>query len=401
VGFFKEISPFKNRGIMAREKTKYPGVFQEMKISKKLKKEDTFFYIRFYDPDGKEHFEKCKGSRLINSLTAARANQIRTQKMTGDLLPNKAQRKIELDERSAHGSRWTFSRLWADYRSDKKETKSLATDDGRFKNYLEPDFGNEEPSDIDPLMVRRLRKKLEKTLKPQTVKHILALLKRIANHGVSCGHCRPLDFKIDLPAVDNETTEDLTEDQLSALWIAMDSDENKQAANLMKMVLFTGMRRGELFKLKWENINFDRGFIEIVDPKGKKNQKIPLNSSARELLVSHERPFPESSFVFPGKNGQQRTEIRKPVNRIKEKAGLPKVFRALHGLRHVYASMLASSGEVDMYHLQRLLTHKSFKTTARYAHLRDDALKQASEVAGDIVGDIVNKEKSDKVKKLS
>ena len=388
---------------MARVKTKYPGVFQELKISKKLRKEDTLYYIRFYDLDGKEHFEKCKGSRLINNLTAAKANQIRTQKMTGDLLPNKAQRKIELDEKIAQDSRWTFSRLWADYRSDKKETKSLATDDGRYKNYLKPDFGNVEPSEIDPLMVRRLRKKLEKTLKPQTVKHILALLKRIANHGVSCGHCRPLDFKIDLPTVDNEITEDLTEDQLSRLWAAMDSDENIQAANLMKMVLFTGMRRGELFKLEWEHINFDRGFIEIVDPKGKKNQKIPLNSSARELLMTHERPYPDSPFVFPGKNGQQRTEIKKPVNRIKEKAGLPKNFRALHGLRHVYASMLASSGEVDMYHLQRLLTHKSFKTTSRYAHLRDDALKQASEVAGDIVGDIVKKgkEKSEKAIKSS
>jgi integrase len=370
---------------MAKEKTKYPGVFQELKISKKLKKEDTFFYIRFYDPDGKEHFEKCKDSRLINNLTAAKANNIRSQKMTGDLRPNKAQRKLDLDKERVQDSRWTFNRLWADYRSDKKETKSLATDDGRFKNHLEPDFGNEEPSDIDPLMIRRLRKKLEKSLKPQTVKHILALLKRIANHGVSCGHCRPLDFKIELPTVDNEITEDLTEDQLSRLWTAMDSDENKQAVNLMKMVLFTGMRRGELFKLKWENINFDRGFIEIVDPKGKKNQKIPLNSSARALLVSHERLYPDSPFVFPGKNGQQRTDIKKPVNRIKEKAGLPKEFRALHGLRHVYASMLASSGEVDMYHLQRLLTHKSFKTTSRYAHLRDDALKQASELAGDII----------------
>jgi len=41
------------------------------------------------------------------------------------------------------------------------------------------------------------------------------------------------------------------------------------------------------------------------------------------------------------------------------------------GLRHVYASMLASSGQVDMYTLQKLLTHKSPAMTQRYAHLRD------------------------------
>ena len=58
-------------------------------------------------------------------------------------------------------------------------------------------------------------------------------------------------------------------------------------------------------------------------------------------------------------------DIKKQVNRIKERAGLPSNFRALHGLRHVYASMLASSGEVDLYTLQKLLTHKSQAMTQR------------------------------------
>ena len=53
---------------------------------------------------------------------------------------------------------------------------------------------------------------------------------------------------------------------------------------------------------------------------------------------------------------------------------------ALHGLRHVYASILASSGQVDMFHLQKLLNHQSPIMTQRYAHLRDEALKQASNV---------------------
>jgi integrase len=73
------------------------------------------------------------------------------------------------------------------------------------------------------------------------------------------------------------------------------------------------------------------------------------------------------------------------VNRIKEEAELPEDFRALHGLRHVYASMLASSGEVGMYTLQKLLTHKDPKMTQRYAHLRDEALKQASNLAGSLI----------------
>ena len=56
---------------------------------------------------------------------------------------------------------------------------------------------------------------------------------------------------------------------------------------------------------------------------------------------------------------------------------------------HVYASMLASSGKVDMYTLQKLLTHKSPLMTQRYAHLRDETLRQASNLAGEIVNEAV------------
>ena len=151
----------------------------------------------------------------------------------------------------------------------------------------------------------------------------------------------------------------------------------------MKMALLTGMRRGELFRLKWGDINFERGFIHIRDPKGGQDQKIPLNGKAREILQSH--PHTDSPYVFPGRNGRKRVDINQQVNEIKKAAGLPRDFRPLHGLRHVFASMLASSGEVDLYTLQKLLTHKTSAMTQRYAHLRDQALRQAADLAGNII----------------
>jgi len=156
----------------------------------------------------------------------------------------------------------------------------------------------------------------------------------------------------------------------------------------LKMALFTGMRRGELFKLQWQDVDLERGFIHIRAPKGGPDQKIPLNQAARELLAAH--PRGESPYVFPGRGGNQRVDINKQVTRIKQAAGLPQDFRALHGLRHVYASMLASSGQVDLYTLQKLLTHKSAAMTQRYAHLRDEALRRASELAGDLLGQVMN-----------
>ena len=106
------------------------------------------------------------------------------------------------------------------------------------------------------------------------------------------------------------------------------------------------------------------------------------------VLESH--PRTKSPYVFPGEDGKQRTDIHRQVNKIKNEAKLPKDFRPLHGLRHVYASMLASSGKVDMYTLQKLLTHKSPQMTQRYAHLRDETLRRASDLAGDLINQAVN-----------
>lgn len=196
-----------------------------------------------------------------------------------------------------------------------------------------------------------------------------------------------------MPKVDNQKTEDLTPEQLWALLKAIDKDKHPLAGSMMKMALFTGLRRGEMFKLKWSDINFERGFIHIRDPKGGPDQMIPLNDAARELLESMER---NSEFVFPGLRGGQRVNIGKQVAKIRDDAGLSKDFRPLHGLRHVYASMLASSGEVGIYTLQRLLTHKDPKTTQRYAHLRDEALKRASNLAGVLIEQAINGQKENK-----
>jgi hypothetical protein len=109
---------------------------------------------------------------------------------------------------------------------------------------------------------------------------------------------------------------------------------------------------------------------------------------AQALFEKH--PRTESPYVFSGKDGGRRIDINKPVNAIRKAAGLPKNFRPLHGLRHVYASMLASSGQVDLYTLQKMLTHKDPRMTQRYAHLRDEALQRASDVAGSLLEKVAN-----------
>jgi integrase len=355
--------------VIKRQKTKYPGVFF---IDGKTPdgKPEKIYYIR-YKKDGKAIEEKA-GRQYKNDMTPAKAAGIRGERIQGKDLSNAEKRAKEKAEKEAEKGRYTIDRLWSEYCLNRSPGKSLYTDQNRYEKYIKPEFGSKEPQQLVKLDVDRLRIKLLKNKSPQTVKHVLNLLTWIINYGVKNGLCPGISFHIQKPTVNNIKTEDLTQDQLENLLKTIDADTNKIVGSMMKMALYTGMRRGEMFKLKWKDVKLDSGFIFIRDPKGGIDQKIPMNDLARDLLVSLPRT---SKYVFPGEDGKIRKTTGMAAKRIRKDAGLPKTFRPLHGLRHVYASMLASSGKVDMYVLQRLLTHKSPVMTQRYAHLRDETLK--------------------------
>ena len=220
-------------------------------------------------------------------------------------------------------------------------------------------------------------------VKPRTTNRDLQLLKLMFNRVIDAKRwAKVLENPVCYVKLASETDQRvryLDQEEIRSLIDACD----EHIRPIVLTALRTGMRRGELFRLTWSDINFERGFILIRDPKSGRDQEIPLNAQARQVLDTH--PKADSPYVFPGRNGRQRTDIRKQVNLIKERAGLPNNFRALHGLRHVFASTLASSGKVDMYTLQKLLTHKSPTMTQRYAHLRDEALRSASDLAGELL----------------
>ncbi len=375
-----------------RFKTDKPGIFYREAIRIGGKGVEKVYYA-VYKKNGKI-IETKIGRQYADGMTPAKAAVERAGIIEGRIITRKEKRQAEEAIKKAEESRWTINRLFNAYIKTRSEGKSRKTDKGRYKNYIKVAFGDKEPKEVIPLDVERFRRKLQKKLAPQTVKHILNLLTWVINYGTKNGICAGLSFQIKKPTVNNIKIEDLNPEQFKRLMAAIEKSENIPAKNIMKLALFTGMRRGEMFKLKWKDIDFDRGFISIIDPKGGPDQKIPLNKNARNLLQSH--PKNRSKFVFPGRNGRQRTDINHQVNAIKDAAGLPKDFRALHGLRHVYASMLASSGKIDMYTLQKLLTHKDPRMTQRYAHLRDDAMKRASAFADDIMDAAIN----DKTKKV-
>ena len=147
-------------------------------------------------------------------------------------------------------------------------------------------------------MVDALRLRLTKSgRKPGTVKNALELLRRVINFGVKKGLCAwqdPSRLHFEMPRLNNTKTEMLTEDERKRFLKAVAEAPNRKAANLMLMAYYTGMRRNELFGLKWEHIDFENGFINIVGEeqegaKSSRDERIPLSEPVREMLLSIER----------------------------------------------------------------------------------------------------------------
>ena len=360
----------------SRNSTRHSGVFFV-----ELDSGDQTFFIR-YKKDRKLIEERA--GRKSQGWTAAKANRLRTERLAGKSESNVEKRAREKVRKESVKNRWTFQKIFDEYLASRPDLKGRANDVRRFKSYLGKIFAHKTPEEVTHFDINKLKEGLhKKKLKPATIRHALEILNRTANFAAKRGLCPGISFVVEMPRVNNIKTEDLTPEELSRLIKVLDEEQDIQASNMLRIALYTGMRRGELFSLKWSDVNFRRKIITIRDPKGGLDETIPLNKMAEEVLKEH--PDTASEFVFPGEGGQLRKKSPRSLNRIKLKAQLPEDFRMLHGLRHVYASHLASSGKVDLYTLQKLLTHKSPLMTQRYAHLRNEALMDASNVISEII----------------
>ncbi len=263
----------------------------------------------------------------------------------------------------------------------------------RYNFWFKKRFGNNRLDRITPSDVEKFKLDLSKSItkmgtppSPKTVKNALELLSRLFNYAIRMelyeGN-NPVK-KVTRPKINNMREITLTQEQAVKLIEALNEYPDKLMSNLVKLALFTGMRKNELLKLKWKDVDSKKGFIYIRNPKSGRDEVIPLNNSAIEVIKAQALSDEDEFLLFPGKNGEARHDIRHPWKRIKNLAGLPDDFR-FHDLRHTFASLLASSGKVDIYTLQKLLTHKSPQMTQRYAHLIEQRIREGTEVMDDII----------------
>ncbi len=147
----------------------------------------------------------------------------------------------------------------------------------------------------------------------------------------------------------------------------------------IRLLIFTGARLGEILGLQWRDVDFERTCLRL--PESKTGAKvIHLNAPAMEVLNGLEREEGNTWVIAGREPGKPLVNLRKPWHRIREAAGLADV--RLHDLRHSFASVGVAGG-LSLPMIGALLGHAQPATTARYAHLAADPLKQAADLIGE------------------
>jgi integrase len=183
---------------------------------------------------------------------------------------------------------------------------------------------------------------------------------------------------------DGESQRFLSAAELGRLGGALaDLAANEKGLAIIRLLVLTGARRGEIEGLRWAEVDLDRRCLRLGDSKSGA-KVIPLGPPALVVLegIAREKGSP---FVFPAtakpsvsKDMSQQHYIgtAKVWNKARIAAGLTDV--RIHDLRHTYASLAASGGQ-SLPLIGKLLGHRDVKTTARYAHLADDPVQAAAD----------------------
>jgi len=279
-----------------------------------------------------------------------------------------------------------------------KKPMSHKTEWGHFKNWIEPAIGAIPLKDLRPLHLERLKKtlleaeKIKKDAPTETVKnpksartiqYIFATIRGTWNmarkHRVIEGESPTKAVK--KPKVENRRVRFLTTEEAQTL---LEDLQGRDLATyrMAAISLFTGLRAGEVFGLKWKNLDQGNGLLWVMDSKSGKSRAVYLPDQVKDLFQRMKPGKPED-LIFPGPGGTVLPQIPKPfrtaVKNLGFNAGITdrREQFTFHSLRHTAASFLIQSG-VDLYTVKEILGHGSIALTERYSHLADHALKEAA-----------------------
>ena len=302
--------------------------------------------------------------------------------------------------------------VWYEYYAKiKVRPSSHKTYEGYIKNHIKPSIGNIPLTKLTTLDLQRLYQKLltegrvdrleaqnqPKGLSPKTVRNINQVISS-AMHLAIQQHLIAQDPTdgCALPKTEHREMQTLSADQLAAFLLEA---KHSGVFEMYYIELATGLRRGELLGLKWEDIDFSTQTLRVrrqvrringevrEAPLKTKNayRTISLGTDAVGILKQQREKHPSSSYVFPGPTGGPIApdSVLHMLHRVLDRAGLPEL--RFHDLRHTFATLALQNG-VDVKTVSGMLGHFSAGFTLdTYAHVTTAAQKKAAETMGEVL----------------
>ncbi|WP_429912885.1 tyrosine-type recombinase/integrase [Glycocaulis sp.] len=270
--------------------------------------------------------------------------------------------------------------------------------------YVLPSLGGMKAADVRQEHIRAMYRGIESPYRANRALAVTSKLfaEMIADGGFIGVATNPVKHAIPARKRHKEAKREapLGTEHIAPLLAALAGEQDKQGANVIRLLMLTGARRGETLKAQWNQFDLDKGFWTKPSHHTKQNKehRIALSGAALTLmkqLWNQRDQEAESDWVFPsGRTGAHRTELKATWRRVCIAAGLVKEetrgervvlkpVARLHDLRHFYASNLVASG-AHLTVVQDMLGHTTPDITRRYIKTKEDAQREAANAVGDL-----------------
>jgi len=265
--------------------------------------------------------------------------------------------------------------------------KSWKTDVYMINHRIRPVLGKLRLSSISIRDITTFHSKEKDRNTAVTANHYLILVKRMFNLAIKWG----LMEKNPAAGLDKFMTPPhreryLTKEELPRFLKALGSMENQSSMAAIKLLLFTGCRKGEILSLRWDQVKLDEGRLFLPMTKNGRSRSVVLNAKAKEvleILVEHRKI--DDQYLFPSRAGSKRkylNDLRKPFMKVCIAAGIDDL--RIHDLRHSFSSFAVMAG-ASLYDVQKLLGHSNIAMTQHYSHIPEDQLQKASDDISNII----------------
>jgi integrase len=366
--------------------------------TKLFKKRKDRYFTAYYKLDGKDKSEAFgwESDGWTVEKAVAILQELKQNRKTGEgpqsLAEKRDRAKKQKEEKEAkireeESKIITFSELFETYYATVKNQKTVKRQKNIISLYeiwLKEKIGH---MPINAITADNLQSIADSALqlnrKPATVLYIIGLVKMVLDFAIDreLYEGDNIARKVKIPKYDGNRTRFLSPEEAQKLLNIL-KERDKQVYNMALLSMYTGARRGEIFSLCWEHINFDTKFMTFFDTKNTRTRHVPLIPEVEEMLKDLKKPE-DRGFVFKTKEGKQFENVPQLFYIMVEKVGLndgitdPRQRVVFHTLRHSYASWLVMRG-ADLYAVKELMGHSSTAMTERYSHLSPEHLKKTA-----------------------